>query len=49
MDISVFSAQMVISLILRGTFAVSVVIIIRAFRVSRVIRIIRVVRVTRII
>ncbi len=37
MVISVFSAQMVISLILRGTLAVSVVIIIRVFSVFRVI------------
>jgi hypothetical protein len=33
MDISLFSVQMVISLILRGTLAVSVVIVIRVFRV----------------
>ena len=49
MDYSVFSYQMVISLVLMGTFAVSVVIVIRVFRVFRVIRIIRVIRVTRII
>jgi hypothetical protein len=48
MVISVFGVQRVISLILTGTLAVSVVIVIRAFRVLRVIRIIRVIRVTRI-
>ncbi len=46
MVISVFSAQMVISLILMGALAISVVIVIRVFRVLRVIRIIRVIRVT---
>ena len=45
MVIIVFSVQIVISLILMGTLAVSVVIVIRVFRAFRVIRIIRVIRV----
>ncbi len=45
----VFSVQMAVLLILRGTFAISIVIVIRVFRVCRAIGIIRVMRVTRII
>ena len=39
MVISVFSAQMAISLILMGTLAVSVVIVIRVIWIIRVIRV----------
>jgi hypothetical protein len=49
MIMSVFSAKMVILLILRGALAMSVVVDIRVLRAFRVITIIRVFRVARII
>ncbi len=49
MIMSVFSAKMVILLILRGTLAMSVAIVIRVLRAFRVITIVRVIRVARII